>query len=342
MRAGTWPNNLYGISSSGDYTGNGPHSLDPASDIYPHPRETECADGPKQYRMYVLYDPDDTTAANNAAAFARNMLDHGAHAGTSDRTAYQKKTSPFVSAQVELLIPVGNLGDALPAALYYRSQQKLGNDLDLKLVPDTGCPYGDYVTRSFYAGNKWKVNKYALSKHASLVESGVATRRKLKAHSSRRVLLAGRPELGICQLPPPQWRLYILRAPNNNWAMDAMTKFQDAFREAFSTILDPDCSTTNLPNPEPVWGFMFCMLPVDKIPYMEKTSAMTTSGFSIYMPANKLEEVLSWVMIHKSGVASGYELDALLVPLSGCETNDYLRWSLRAGATWPVNKSALK
>merc|ERR1712032_327334 len=68
---------------------------------------------------------------------------------------------------------------------------------------------------------------------------------------------------------------------------------------------------------------------------------ITTSYAAVYVPAVDTARVLAWAAMHRSADVCGYQIDLLMVPLTGDAVSDYFDRALRVGTPWGLNGAAI-
>ena len=203
------------------------------------------------------------------------------------------------------------------------------------LVPDGGCPYRDYHRHSLYWGTRWPLNDAAL---ATMTPSE-ASQHQLAGAMVRTATMPPNRD------GPRAWLLVVQNAPNNAWANAARASFIAGFRDA---MVAPACNSTrtsaSIPSVEPTFAHL-CTMQDQPHPFTKKGEPAVVAAAAIFVPATSLPAVLPWAMEHKAAntsSASGYELDLMLVPLTGAPVADYTLGAARGGNAWPVNLYALQ
>jgi len=69
---------------------------------------------------------------------------------------------------------------------------------------------------------------------------------------------------------------------------------------------------------------------------------MTTGYAQVYVPKASVEEVVSWAMTHRGADRNGYQVDLMMVPLSGEAASDFNERAFHVGTAWQVNQPALQ
>ena len=76
--------------------------------------------------------------------------------------------------------------------------------------------------------------------------------------------------------------------------------------------------------------------------YKDETRAVGPGALSVYVPAARLGEALALAMQQRSAGANGYyELDLIVVPLTGDAMADYTVGAMWGGDEWKLNLNAL-
>ena len=70
------------------------------------------------------------------------------------------------------------------------------------------------------------------------------------------------------------------------------------------------CSDQTIPEPT---NSKLCLLPGKSEPYYDESEVMTVAYFALYVPNDRIGEVLTWTMLNKDAGALGYEVDTLVV-----------------------------
>merc|ERR1711998_513968 len=94
------PNNLYGIESSGDWTGSAPPRLDPLGPLAAN--KCGCSDPtPSSYGVHLLYDPTDKDAVSAKDELSTNLkaMFSGAQLVDDAPYSFTNAKSPFLAGQ---------------------------------------------------------------------------------------------------------------------------------------------------------------------------------------------------------------------------------------------------
>jgi len=326
-----WPNNAFGIAMSGGYTGSEAHSLDvngAAYDLANAPSET-CGDPLKtnSFHLHLLYE------LQNAESFeAKDLFVNTAEAWVpsikvfENKFAYLNPGSPFTTSIVDIVFDRASFPLMLQLAMIFRKrdQNKLA-DLDVLLSLDTGCPYHDIVTKSMYGGHAWPFNTEFTKSSPPQMTRIQPTRR-----SPRRL------ERKVADIN--SFLLYVLSPPNLLWETEAKDILTSSLESEFQIGSCADSTPVIEPNLDGL-----CVFPEVKQPYKDASDPMTVTYTLYFVPGSNITDFMSYAMANRDALATGkYNVDLLLVPLTGTPELDYLDYALRAGSPMGLNDDVLK
>merc|ERR1712232_1243450 len=168
-----------------------------------------------------------------------------------------------------------------------------------------------------WAGHPWPLNTAALQKAAAMPDrKDVAFLRRMETSQD---------------LPQHDYLLYALYASDNGWQAAATEKFVAAFASEFS-LTRKSCTSSSAV--EPSYGKL-CMMQETTSP--TSTDAMTAAYAAVFVPKASVSQVLSWAMTHRGADISGYQVDLLVVPLTGKPSDDFNKNAMHVGTAWQVN-----
>ena len=76
--------------------------------------------------------------------------------------------------------------------------------------------------------------------------------------------------------------------------------------------------------------------------YQDESNPIGLGEFGIYIPDEDLNGILQWALLNRCASSNGfYDLDLLLVPLTGEPLTDYTDRSFVVGDQWKMNLAAL-
>lgn len=340
MRIGSyWPNNQYGITMEGGYPYALQHAPETDAKSYnysPVPVESNCSSAPyNEYRLHLLYNPTQPSSVDAKEMMLQSITGNFTSAGVGVVgdvvDAYKRSDVPFLTSEVELRVAASVLVDVVAWVMEFRTS--FGADIDTVLAPVSGCVYGDYIRRSIYTGNRWSFNKYALTANLASNAPSVLTYVGNNKHQQQH-------HRSTCV---PTWKaaiLYVMWAQNNMYSTTAVKWFTGAFSERFR-VASQLCNSS-YPDPEPDYGNQLCMMHQVTDAYNVEGDALTVAHVGIWTPRGMLGDILPWVMENKAAnIDSGYELDVLLVPMTGKTDADYGASGFRGGIQWKTNHHAL-
>jgi aromatic ring-cleaving dioxygenase len=318
---GLTPNNLAGIAQSGDWTGDAPPRLDPFGPSA-HGADCSCSDrDPAAYDLHFLYDPTNQDASSRKDELASNFASAFPDASLVEDVPYSFKDpkSPFLAGQVHFRLTrgVGSLMEWL--AIHGPANT---DSVDVLLVPETCCGLlADYTQHALWAGRPWPLNTAALSE---------ATRAKRQGFLHKADDVAG-----TVSDPNYDFLLYVLYTATSAWQTAAAEEFVSAFSSQFG-LTRKECSASTI---EPSLSKL-CMMTETSSP--GSSDPMTTGYAKVYVPKASVEEVISWAMTHRGADRNGYQVDLMMVPLTGEVVSDFNEHAFHVGTTWPVNQPALQ
>jgi aromatic ring-cleaving dioxygenase len=319
-------NNLYGIESSGDYTGKTAPSVDPNSATWPSKTETGCTDHSKieLFSLHVLYNSQDKSAMAAKTSFVQGLTSEFATAlknndlcvGEADDNAYLKETSPFLAGHLEIGVKRAQLADAL-----FWAQTNRPSGVDILVTADSGCPFADYTKQALWSGGRWSLNEHAFYTGDMARFSGSCFGESAASAASTATGAAG------------DFLVLVQRAPDNSWQSSAQSTFLDAFASDFS-LTRRECASKNF-ELEPSLTKL-CMMEESNDPYKNSYDPNTAAYGRMYVPQSHGSDVLAWVMEHQAAKSSGYALDMKIVPLTGEAASDYQGYALHGNSYWAV------
>jgi len=320
LHKGSTPNNLYGVEDEGGWTGKEPSRLDP---LGPDAGATCACATPaaSSYALHLLYD-----ATDKASSLSKEMLVSQIVA-TFDAASlqfvkdvphsYTDRESPFLAGQVHFKVKA----EYFSKVLDWLSTER--GSTDVLIAPVTCCgEQWDYTASAIWAGHQWPLNVAALKEKPALPSPAFLERVLLEespmASSSHDVLL------------------YVNYASANAYQAAAVEKFLVAFAGAFK--LERDNCTAHYPAAEPHYSKL-CMMSETKVP--SSSDPVTTAFAGVYVPASDSARVLSWAMLHRGADTCGYQVDLLVVPLTGDAVADYSMHAFHVGTAWGLNDPLL-
>merc|ERR1712151_632343 len=134
--------------------------------------------------------------------------------------------------------------------------------------------------------------------------------------------------------PEHDYLLYVLYATANTWQSTAAEKFVSSVSSSFG-LTRKSCSSSTV---EPSLSKL-CMM--DETTSPASTNPMTTAYAAVFVPKENVAEILSWALVHRGTDFAGYQVDLLLVPMTGTAASDFNSHALHAGIAWQVNQAAL-
>merc|ERR1712039_149792 len=224
--------------------------------------------------------------------------------------SFKNSSSAFLAGQVTF-----EIGDAAVASAVTDFLALNRASIDVLVVPQTCCgPLVDYTQHALWAGNMWPLNTDALNAAA---EDQVQT------------------AMGSSAAPEHDYLLYVLYATANTWQSTAAEKFVSSVSSSFG-LTRKSCSSSTV---EPSLSKL-CMM--DEITSPASTNPMTTAYAAIFVPKENVAEILSWALVHRGADFAGYQVDLLMVPMTGTAASDFNSHAMHAGIAWQVNQAALK
>jgi aromatic ring-cleaving dioxygenase len=319
LYSGLTPNNLGGIAESGDFTGDVPPRLDPFGPSA-HGADCTCTDRhPAGYDLHFLYDPTDEDASSRKDELASSFATAFPDASLVEDVPYSfaNPKSPFLAGQVHFKLTngIGSLMEWLAI-----SGPANTDSVDVLLVPETCCgSLADYTQHALWAGRPWPLNTAVLSEATHAKSQGFLQRvgEVVGANSNYDFLL------------------YVLYAADNSWQAAAVEEFVSAFSSEFS-LTRKECSASTI---EPSLDKL-CMMSESSSP--GSSDPMTAGYVQVYVPKASVEEVVSWAMTHRGADRNGYQVDLMMVPLSGEAVSDFNQRAFHVGTPWQVNQPALQ
>lgn len=323
---GNTPNNMYGIQDEGGWSGKTPSRLDPfgpAAGVKCAKMSTSLAG----YQIYLIYDPtntDSVAAKQDLVQKLNNTFgDRGVHFVDDVPDSSATPNSPFLAGRVLFNAESAerNPGAAGFAKIFGWLSKERGST-DIFLVPQTTCGTAyDFIESSFWMGKRWPLNIAAFD--------GPSPQVPLQRRSFRGRGFGGAPVEN-------DFILYVTYASANAYQVAAV----EAFLSTFSFVMNvtrKEC-TQHQQDPEPSYNKL-CMM--SETPSPTAGDPLTVSFAAIYVPAASADFVLPWAASHRSAAQLGYQIDLLIVPLTGNALHDYGKGAIHAGIAWPLNTPAL-
>merc|ERR1712039_478592 len=289
LHKGNTPNNLKGIEEEGGWTASAPPELDPMG---PAALGGTCGcSDPKasSFRLHLLYDPTNTTAASDKDNVKKLLLSKFTEAQLIEDVPQSVKnsSSAFLAGQVTF-----EISDAAAASAIADWLALNRASIDVLLVPQTCCgPLVDYTQHALWAGNMWPLNADALRTSAEdLMQNAMAS-----------------------TVAPPEhdYLLYVLYASANTWQSAAAEKFVSSVSSTFG-LTRKSCSSSKV---EPSLSKL-CMM--DETTSPTSTNPMTTAYAAVFVPKGNVAEVLSWALVHRGADFAGYQVDFVMVLVQEC------------------------
>eukprot|EP00756_Hemistasia_phaeocysticola_P005502 Hpha_TRINITY_DN13358_c0_g1::TRINITY_DN13358_c0_g1_i2::g.95539::m.95539 len=315
-----WPNNKYGIAHAGDYKGDTPVSVDNQSPYhYPNPVDERSCMNVSSYLISVLLDSVDATSSANAERFHTAAAAFGLK-GVKNEGAWGEAGSPYTASVYSYPLAHSDMPVVLPWILAQRGA--LGLDLVVSPVTatDGSCAAADFQFRSVVGGQKFQWNTDAFSAVSYAKPS----------------LISGVPSGG---LEVSSYVLYLMYGTNNKWQQQAVDGLVSDVASHFG--LERKGCKGQYPTAEPSYVGL-CLMEEEQRPYKEANSPLTMGYAGVFVPSGRVQEVLDFVLLRKTPLVAGYEVDTLLVPLTGSPAADYIRSSLYSGSAWRLNTAALQ
>jgi len=276
---------------------------------------------PTAYDLHFLYDPTDEDASSRKDELASNFRRAFPDASFVEDVPYSftDPKSPFLAGQVHFKSTHGT-GSLME---WLAIQGPANADLvDVLLVPETCCgSLVDYTKHALWAGRPWPLNTAALSETTGDKKHGFLHRVE--------------DTIAVGSDPNYDFLLYVLYAANNAWQTAAVAEFLSAFSSQFG-LSRKECSASTI---EPSLSKL-CMMTETRSP--GSSDPMTTGYAQVYVPKVSVEDVMSWAMTHRGADRNGYQVDLMMVPLTGDAVSDFNEHALHVGTTWPVNQPAIQ
>jgi len=314
LHKGGTPNNLAGIEEEASWTGSSPPELDPMGPTAPG-STCACADPQaSSYNLHLLYDPTNTSTVTAKDALVKQLASKFLDAKLIEDApfSFKNSSSAFLAGQVNFKIDT--VASAAVIADWLSGQR---GSLDVLLAPNTCCgALVDYTQHALWAGNTWPLNTAAL---------------EIRGTSHTAITAASKDAE-----PQHDYLLYALYATANNWQTAAVESFLTKFASSFS-LTRKSCTSSSAVEPSYT---KLCMMDENTSP--TATNPMTTGYGAVFVPKNNLADVLSWALTHRGADMSGYQVDLLMVPLTGAPSVDFNSNALHVGTAWQVNQPALK
>jgi hypothetical protein len=303
----------------------------------------------------LIYDPTDDESIEARDAFAervRATFDGAVPFVQDDPTAFLDPTSPFLAGVAQWAVAPEDLASVVAFSMDERpilssdqpDNAAIPSKMTLYLIPDSGCPLQYLTWGAIYAGTRWCFNNHALlgddNREYKNANDGARKQSMIPKMRSSKSLPARDFRKEAPFIAPDAFVLYAKHAPNNKWQEEAV----ETFLENFSTYFDvsrEQCVDQYPENVEPDYLSTLCMMQEVKQPYKEDADPAIVSYGAIYVPFDRLAEVLTWALANRGALASGYDVDIQLVPLNGSPSEDFTTKSMYAGTAWRSNEDAL-
>jgi len=272
----------------------------------------------------LLYDPLDAKVVAAKDGLKKQLTSKFPDADLIEDAplSFKNASSAFLAGQVHFKINKGS--SALSIADWLALER---GSVDVLLAPETCCgALVDYTQHAMWAGHAWPLNTAALGGAVHL-KSNTSASRQENAFLRR---------MSQDLVPEQDYLLYALYATANNYQTAAAEKFVSALASAFS-LTRKSCTSSSAV--EPSYGKL-CMMEESTSP--ASTDPMTTAYAAVFVPKASVAEVFSWAMTHRGADISGYQVDLLMVPLTGKPSVDFNDHALHVGTPWQLNQPALK
>jgi len=322
LHKGSTPNNMFGIEEEGGWTGKSPSRLDP----FGPEASANCAcsnPSASSYTLHLLYDSGDKADVEGkdrlVGKIAKSFHEASVLFVKDVPRSFLDATSQFLAGQVEFKVNV----ESYVAVMEWLAMER--GSTDTLMAPVTCCGgKWDYRESAIWAGRQWTLNLDALAeKNVSPVQSQSID--FLQAVQPMRTVKTNRDFL-----------LYVSYASGNSFQSSAAENFISSFATVFR--INRSSCTEQYPNPEPSYEKLCMMQEVDS---PGTSDPITTAYAAVYVPAGDSARVLSWAMLHRSADRSSYQVDLLIVPLTGDAILDYGERAFHVGTPWGLNDAAL-
>lgn len=284
-----------------------------------------CSDPqPSSFDLHLLYDPVDASSVSAKDDLAKQLTSKFPEASLIEDVplSFKNSSSAFLAGQAHFKI--SKAASASSIADWLALNRK---SVDVLLAPETCCgSLVDYTQHALWAGRTWPLNTAALK--------DVAAHQRLPALKD--IAFLRRLEASEDSEPQHDYLLYALYASANNYQAAAAEKFVSAFASQFS-LARKSCTSSSAVEPSYA---KLCMMQETTSP--GTTEPMTTAYAAVFVPKASVSQVLSWAMTHRGADFSGYQVDLLMVPLTGSPKADFNENALHVGTPWQVNQPALK
>jgi len=328
-----WLLNGYGNAVTAEWSDSAAPAIDHKAPSYLE-EEADCTSmSDATWGLYVPYNPldDDAVAVKDefvAAAAQSSLLTLVADSSA----AYADETSPFLAAVVEYTFAAEDLGEVTAMLVTLREEA----EADVMMVPHTGCPLHDFVSSAMWAGTKWPLNLNALS--SSFVPPLAPPKSYWRQWNAGSAAVARKLGARSAAATSPDFVLYTIVMPNNQFSLNAVEQFTSDFAVAFDVERE-GCSDLDLVSPS---NDALCMLGENLDAYKDESNPIGTGEHGIYIPAADLGSVLQWALLNRASSTNGfYDLDLWLVPLTGDDFGDYSSRPMTVGDAWKPNLATL-
>jgi len=288
----------------------------------------------------MLYDGSTTSTVGLKNKYLGSLLAMAKESGVAlevgrDRPdAFKEVGSTALSSEQSLRFNGTAFGVVVPWMMTYRPA-----GVSLRLVPLSRkggiCLYGDYVSRSMYAGEHWELNEHPLLNGAPgfqpLGSSRISTAQSTPALRTE--------TQGPCETLPTGYLLYVSAVTDNAYQM--YSAGLDSYKSGLAQLLSkafPSSSGCEM------GGSQICDLGVALAPAQNESDPMMLSYSHLYVPSNRLAEVVSFAMDNHIAAKVYYDVDLRLVPVrpgNSCLEEGYVQDTFKTGPDWRLNGNAL-
>ena len=370
------PNNMYGISSSGDYPYSTPSSLDPLGNGtgYPNldPSYWEDVNSASNYAVFILFNEESEASTQAWNTFKdefdaefENIGYYVTFEGDYLNSYKTNSNCPFLAALSWYQVDSWSFSHTVMSWIMtggpsYNFEGEIDMEDGISVVVAPFFSNQGYMSwhnsvyyqSMFFGYKQWPFNMYPLYEATSSAKPKTSTVTSIataveRIHTEplfdmKKLTKKKEKDVDASKVDSSRTSDYyitLFSAPNNQWQQDALEDILSSFSREFRTKRGK-CEGVEMDDLPSFSNNKICIGNESSTPYYDSNEVYTTSYASIYVPNDSITTVLPFIMSQTSPYGTfGYEVDVEITPLPSSETASTN--TFKKGIVWRKNLDAI-